>query len=78
MVNRLLLRLPEECPHCHTPGRVEPHHTIAGVLVILSWRCGHCAAEWPVVPDEQTLIERRVGLPDLRPAPREERRKSQS
>ena len=72
---RLLLRLPEECPHCRQSGGIQPQHTITGVLVILSWRCGRCEAEWPVTPDEQTLIERRTGLPDLRPEPRVERRK---
>ena len=72
---RLLLRLPEECPYCHQSGGIQPQHTITGVLVILSWRCGRCEGEWPVTPDEQTLIERRSGLPDLRPEPRVERRK---
>jgi len=43
-------------------------------------QCPTCQGAVTVDPNgpDEPLIERRVGLPDLRPAPRMERRKSQS
>jgi hypothetical protein len=75
MYNRLTLRLPERCKFCASSGSVKPEQTIKGTSVLLKWACDGCGRDWPIALDEESVGERRRGLPERRRVSRNDRRK---
>ena len=75
MYNRLTLRLPDRCKFCESSGSVKPEQTIKGTSVLLKWACDGCGRDWPITTDEESVSERRQGLPERRRVSRHDRRK---
>jgi hypothetical protein len=44
----ITLAVPDSCPHCGAPGRVQLQQTIRGNRVLLEWVCHACSLEWLV------------------------------
>ena len=71
---RLRLRLPAKCVNCGVVGGITVESTIQGRSVRLRWCCSMCSHEWPVLPEERELAERRK-VQDRRRVTRADRRR---
>jgi len=64
------------CRFCGAAGSLTEEIFVRNDVVVLTWRCSTCGAEWQPCADEQLKPDRRGGLPDRRRASRGDRRKS--
>jgi transcription elongation factor Elf1 len=63
------------CPFCGAADALSEDILVKAAVVVLTWRCAACEAEWQPSADEQLKPERRVGPPDRRRVSRGDRRK---
>ena len=66
---------PHRCRFCGTANSLTEDILIKDDLVVLTWHCSTCDAEWQPTADEQLRPDRRMGLTDRRRITRGDRRK---
>ncbi|HTL45563.1 MAG TPA: hypothetical protein VL262_14580 [Vicinamibacterales bacterium] len=64
------------CRFCDAADSLTEDILVRNDVVVLTWRCSTCGAEWQPSADEQLKPDRRVGPPDRRRVSRGDRRKS--
>jgi transcription elongation factor Elf1 len=66
---------PHRCRFCGASNTVTEEILVKEDLIVLTWRCGTCEAEWQPTADEQLQRDRRCGPRDRRRISRGDRRR---
>ena len=66
---------PHRCRFCGATDTLTEDILVKSDVVVLTWNCAACGAEWQPTADEQLKSDRRVGPSDRRRASRVDRRK---
>jgi hypothetical protein len=65
---------PHHCRFCGAANTLTEDIIVKEDVVVLTWRCGACDAEWQPGADEQLRPDRRIGQSDRRRITRTDRR----
>jgi hypothetical protein len=56
MPRGFLFRVPAQCKQCQAGGSVSLQQSLKGEIVLLTWCCRMCHADWPVLPSDHVEL----------------------